>query len=153
MYEGRHGSFIAQPDRFVGSPSAPINQAADYSNASGFIVTGPEFFTIFSGQTGAELATTNYLVPRNNDRRSDPPAPQPYPIILFANGRCHRLSGTRHRLPAPHPTFFHPGDNTILVQEKFERHLAMLRYEELRASRPENCRLFVQVLPGELAIG
>ena len=37
---------------------------ADHVNASGKILSGPEFFTIFDGQTGAALATTDYLPPR-----------------------------------------------------------------------------------------
>ena len=32
----------------------------------GRILDGPEYFTIFDGLTGAELATTNYLVPRGD---------------------------------------------------------------------------------------
>ncbi|MBN2105615.1 T9SS type A sorting domain-containing protein [bacterium] len=37
---------------------------ADYRNSSGRILSGPEFFTIFSGQTGGALATTDYLPAR-----------------------------------------------------------------------------------------
>ncbi len=64
------GAFIAQPGKFIGTPSAPIDHNADYRNSGGYILTGPEFFTIFAGDTGAELATTNYVVPRNNDPAS-----------------------------------------------------------------------------------
>jgi autotransporter-associated beta strand protein len=64
------GGFIAQPGKFIGTPSAPINHAADYRNGGGYILTGPEFFTVFDGLSGAELATTNYVVPRNNDPAS-----------------------------------------------------------------------------------
>lgn len=35
--------------------------SADYRNASGYILTGPEYLTIFNGLTGAQLATTAYL--------------------------------------------------------------------------------------------
>ncbi len=38
--------------------------SADWHNSTGRILSGPEFFTIFNGQTGAVLATTNYVVPR-----------------------------------------------------------------------------------------
>lgn len=38
----------------------------DYRNANGKILTGPEYFTIFSGKTGAELATVNYIPDRGN---------------------------------------------------------------------------------------
>jgi len=43
----------------IGDPNA------DYRNASGRILDGPEFLTIFDGLTGAELATTNYNPPRH----------------------------------------------------------------------------------------
>jgi rhamnogalacturonan endolyase len=34
-------------------------------NVSGFVLSGPEYLTIFDGQTGAALATTNYIPPRH----------------------------------------------------------------------------------------
>lgn len=40
---------------------------ADYRNSSGYILEGPEFLTIFDGQTGAELVTTDYIPPRHPD--------------------------------------------------------------------------------------
>lgn len=64
------GAFIAQAGKFIGTPSAVIDHNADYRNSDGYILTGPEFFTIFNGLTGAELATTNYVVPRNSDPAS-----------------------------------------------------------------------------------
>jgi rhamnogalacturonan endolyase len=64
------GTFIAQPGKFQGTPSAAIDHNADYRNANGYILTGPEFFTIFDGLTGGELVTTNYVVPRNNNPAS-----------------------------------------------------------------------------------
>ena len=39
---------------------------ADYRNEDGYILDGPEFLTIFDGETGAELATTDYIPPRGN---------------------------------------------------------------------------------------
>lgn len=39
---------------------------ADYRNSSGYILSGPEFLTVFNGQTGAILATTNYVPARGN---------------------------------------------------------------------------------------
>ena len=39
---------------------------ADYRNSRGYILDGPEFLTIFDGQTGAELVTTDYIPPRGN---------------------------------------------------------------------------------------
>ena len=39
---------------------------ADYRNAAGRILSGPEFLTIFDGQTGEALVTANYVPPRGN---------------------------------------------------------------------------------------
>jgi autotransporter-associated beta strand protein len=38
--------------------------SADYRNSSGYILTGPEYLTVFDGLTGAELATTSFLPDR-----------------------------------------------------------------------------------------
>ncbi|MFM2379558.1 MAG: hypothetical protein RLZZ143_2137, partial [Cyanobacteriota bacterium] len=37
---------------------------ADYRNKSGYVLSGPEFLTIFNGQTGEAMATTDYLPAR-----------------------------------------------------------------------------------------
>lgn len=37
---------------------------ADYRNSSGYILSGPEYMTVFNGLTGAAMATTNYLPAR-----------------------------------------------------------------------------------------
>jgi len=37
-----------------------------YTNSAGYILSGPEYFTIFDGLTGAKLWNTNYIVPRGN---------------------------------------------------------------------------------------
>jgi len=42
------------------------NANADFRNSSGYILTGPEFLTVFNGQTGAILATANYVPARGN---------------------------------------------------------------------------------------
>jgi rhamnogalacturonan endolyase len=39
---------------------------ADYRNTAGRILTGPEYLTIFNGQTGAALVTTNYIPARGS---------------------------------------------------------------------------------------
>lgn len=44
----------------IGDPNA------DYRNAGGYVLSGPEFLTIFNGETGAAMATTNYLPARGN---------------------------------------------------------------------------------------
>ncbi|GLY92830.1 rhamnogalacturonan lyase [Actinoplanes sp. NBRC 103695] len=40
------------------------SSSADYRNSSGYILTGPEFLTVFSGQTGRALDTENYVPAR-----------------------------------------------------------------------------------------
>ncbi|HOM61215.1 MAG TPA: hypothetical protein PLP49_07250 [Anaerohalosphaeraceae bacterium] len=42
------------------------NPHADYRESSGYILSGPEYLTIFNGQTGAAMATTPYVPPRGN---------------------------------------------------------------------------------------
>ncbi|MDO6386258.1 rhamnogalacturonan lyase [Uliginosibacterium sp. 31-12] len=37
---------------------------ADYRNSAGYILSGPEYLTVFNGATGAAMATTNYLPAR-----------------------------------------------------------------------------------------
>lgn len=41
---------------------------ADYRDARGYVLDGPEFLTIFDGRTGAALATANYVPPRGSVR-------------------------------------------------------------------------------------
>lgn len=55
-YRNPEGSFITTRDR---------SGAERRQNTTGYILGGPEFLTIFDGQTGAALATTNYLPPRH----------------------------------------------------------------------------------------
>ncbi len=50
------------------------NADADYRNSRGYILQGPEFLTIFDGQTGAALATTDYIPPRHSETLN--PTPQ-----------------------------------------------------------------------------
>jgi rhamnogalacturonan endolyase len=40
------------------------NSSADYRNSSGYILSGPEYLTVFSGQTGKALATADYVPAR-----------------------------------------------------------------------------------------
>ncbi|WP_304198145.1 T9SS type A sorting domain-containing protein [Flavobacterium alvei] len=37
---------------------------ADYRNTAGYILSGPEFLTVFNGETGKAMASTNYLPAR-----------------------------------------------------------------------------------------
>ncbi|MEV0272537.1 carbohydrate-binding protein [Hamadaea sp. NPDC050747] len=40
------------------------NSSADYRNSSGYVLSGPEYLTVFNGTNGSILATANYIVPR-----------------------------------------------------------------------------------------
>nr|WP_235715964.1 dockerin type I domain-containing protein [Acetivibrio cellulolyticus] len=40
------------------------NASANYVNSSGYILSGPEYLTVFSGPTGEALSTVDYVVPR-----------------------------------------------------------------------------------------
>jgi rhamnogalacturonan endolyase len=40
------------------------DSSADYRNSYGYILSGPEYLTVFNGLTGAAMATTNYLPAR-----------------------------------------------------------------------------------------
>jgi hypothetical protein len=50
-------------------PAAADDDSADYrslTGATGYVLAGPEYLTVFAGTTGAELATVNYDVPRGD---------------------------------------------------------------------------------------
>ncbi|MEU4159208.1 RICIN domain-containing protein [Actinoplanes sp. NPDC026670] len=40
------------------------SSSADYRNSAGYVLSGPEYLTMFSGQTGAALSTVNYTPAR-----------------------------------------------------------------------------------------
>lgn len=44
--------------------TANYNPNANYRNGSGYILSGPEFLTVFNGETGREIVTTEYDPPR-----------------------------------------------------------------------------------------
>ncbi len=46
------------------------NPEADWRNETGRILAGPEFLTVFNGQTGAAITSTAYLPPRHPDTHS-----------------------------------------------------------------------------------
>ncbi len=48
-------------------PAAADDDTADYRNEHGYIISGPEYLTVFDGRTGRELSTTRYLPPRHPD--------------------------------------------------------------------------------------
>ena len=41
-------------------PAATASNTTKYANSDGYILTGPEYYTIFEGATGKELATVDY---------------------------------------------------------------------------------------------
>jgi rhamnogalacturonan endolyase len=41
-------------------PAASASHSTKYANSNGYILTGPEYFTVFEGATGKELATVDY---------------------------------------------------------------------------------------------
>ncbi len=43
----------------------------DYRNASGYVLSGPEYYTLFDGATGKALDTVNYGIPRGNNLKKD----------------------------------------------------------------------------------
>ena len=45
-------------------PAAGDDDTALFRNATGYVLSGPEYFTVFEGTTGRELATAAYHVPR-----------------------------------------------------------------------------------------
>src|SRR5690606_23513676 len=49
-----------------GSGTVIGNATADYRNPEGRILFGPEYLTVFNGETGAAMVTTDYLPTRGN---------------------------------------------------------------------------------------
>lgn len=57
------GEFLAS------GPAAGDNDEADHRDRKGRILTGPEYLTVFAGDTGRELATVNYWPPRGSVKK------------------------------------------------------------------------------------
>ncbi|MEO3790721.1 cellulose binding domain-containing protein [Nonomuraea sp. B10E15] len=65
--DGRAEVAMKTADGTVDGRGTVIGDAsADYRNSSGYILSGPEFLTMFDGRTGAALSTVNYDPPRGN---------------------------------------------------------------------------------------
>ncbi|MET0340923.1 MAG: rhamnogalacturonan lyase [Polyangiales bacterium] len=47
-------------------PAAGDNDSADHRNATGYVLAGPEYLTVYGGVDGAELDTVAWDVPRGN---------------------------------------------------------------------------------------
>ncbi len=48
-------------------PAANDDDQEDYRNAGGYILRGPEYLTVFNGETGAEMATVEYIPERGDN--------------------------------------------------------------------------------------
>ena len=59
--------------KVIGDPAATWANASDNA-LPGFVLRGPEYLTVFDGQTGGQLATTQYLPRRHPD--TDNPTPE-----------------------------------------------------------------------------
>mgnify|MGYP001627794605 FL=1 len=65
--DGRAEVAVKTADGTVDGEGTVIGDAdADYRNSSGYILSGPEFLTVFDGQTGAAIDTVDYLPGRGN---------------------------------------------------------------------------------------
>jgi rhamnogalacturonan endolyase len=65
--DGRAEVACKTADGTVDGTGAVIGEAdADYRNASGYVLSGPEYLTIFDGLTGRALATEDYVPPRGD---------------------------------------------------------------------------------------
>jgi rhamnogalacturonan endolyase len=63
--DGKAELMMKTADATVDGTGATIGSAsADHRNSAGYILTGPEFLTVFNGQTGKAMKTTNYLPAR-----------------------------------------------------------------------------------------
>ena len=47
-------------------PTEKISEKNDYRNASGYVLDGPEYFTMFNGENGSILDTTDFVPARGN---------------------------------------------------------------------------------------
>lgn len=47
-------------------PAANDDDGADYRNGDGYVLSGPEYLTVFDGQTGRELATVPFQIERGS---------------------------------------------------------------------------------------
>ncbi|MBD0382850.1 rhamnogalacturonan lyase family protein [Paenibacillus sedimenti] len=65
--DGKAELAVRTADGTIDGTGAVIGDAhVDYRNSAGYVLSGPEFFTIFDGATGKALATAAYDPPRGN---------------------------------------------------------------------------------------
>lgn len=63
--DGKAELIVKTADGTVDGEGTAIGDAdADHRNGEGYILDGPEFLTVFDGQTGAAIDTIDYVVPR-----------------------------------------------------------------------------------------
>ncbi|MFI1992916.1 rhamnogalacturonan lyase [Actinoplanes sp. NPDC020271] len=63
--DGKAEVVMKTADGTVDGTGAVIgSSSADYRNSSGYVLSGPEYLTVFNGQTGKAMATADYVVPR-----------------------------------------------------------------------------------------
>ncbi|SEO09984.1 rhamnogalacturonan endolyase [Duganella sp. CF517] len=63
--DGKAEVMMKTADATVDGTGTTIGSAsADHRNSAGYILTGPEFLTVFNGQTGKAMKTNNYLPAR-----------------------------------------------------------------------------------------
>jgi len=60
------GAFLHTGPAASDDDSADYRSVANASGMTGYILTGPEYLTVFAGATGAELGTVNFDVPRGD---------------------------------------------------------------------------------------
>lgn len=65
--DGRAEVVMKTGDGTIDALGQPIgNASADHRNSSGYVLTGPEFLTVFDGATGAAIDTIDYTPPRGD---------------------------------------------------------------------------------------
>jgi rhamnogalacturonan endolyase len=58
------GAFLHLGPAAVDDDSADYRSVGNAPGTTGYVLTGPEYLTVFAGETGAELATVSFDVPR-----------------------------------------------------------------------------------------
>ncbi|MGN9836946.1 fibronectin type III domain-containing protein [Nonomuraea sp. H19] len=65
--DGRSEVVMKTADGTVDAAGTVIgNPSKDYRNSSGYVLSGPEYLTVFEGATGKAIDTVNYLPPRGD---------------------------------------------------------------------------------------
>ncbi len=64
--DGKAEVMMKTADGTVDGKGVMIGTGADHRTSAGYILSGPEYLTVFNGLTGAAMATTNYLPARGS---------------------------------------------------------------------------------------